>query len=61
MAGPAELNLRDAIKATGVTAEVRIRVVRDWRLRLGMWLMQLGAWFCGLGLDIKEEENDDPV
>ena len=61
MAGPAELNLRDAVKATGATLEMRVRVVRDWRWRLGMWLIGLGAQFCGFGLDIEEEENDDPV
>lgn len=49
------LKERDVMAQATMTMEVRLR--RDWRVRVGMWLMGLGARLAGMGVRVEEVDE----
>ncbi len=54
---PIEIKASEPFRNNTLTINVDIRIVKDWRFRLGFWLMRLGGWIMGLAVK-KQEVND---
>ena len=49
-------NERKALQRAGATMTVNIKVTRDLRVRVGLWLITVGAWLAGIAT--RNEETD---
>lgn len=45
------LKERDVMAQATLTMEVRLK--RDWRVRVGVWLIELGARIAGMGANVE--------
>ena len=36
---------------------VTVTIARDWRCRIGLWLVRLAGWFCGFKVEENQEER----
>ncbi len=41
--------------AKEITMQVVVHVKRDWRVRLGIWLLKVGCWVSGMGIEVEDE------
>lgn len=49
------IKMSDLVRDEGgkMTFNVELVLIRDWRYRLGLWLMKLGARICGYRVEVK--------
>lgn len=45
--------------ARDMTLTVHIRIIHDWRFRLGLWLVRIGARLAGFAVRTTELPSDD--
>ncbi len=53
MTDPVTINASDAFRDNHLNITVKVR--RDWRFRLGFWLISLGCRVLRCGLNVDEE------
>jgi hypothetical protein len=49
-----DFNVRDEFRKSDATLTVKVKVVRDWRFKLGFQIVRLGAWLMGMAAKIDE-------
>jgi hypothetical protein len=56
MAAIPDFNIRDEFQKSETTLWVTVKVVRDWRFKLGFAIVRFGTWLMGMMCKIKEED-----
>jgi hypothetical protein len=54
---PVVIRMSEVMKDAEIT--VNVRVVNDWRWRLGMWLIRLGVRMVGASLKIEQPRTGE--
>ncbi len=57
MAAMPKFNVRDEFRKHPPTLTIHVKVVKDWRFKLGMGLVKLGARMMCVNLRIDESEH----
>ena len=50
-----DLRIKASDLMQDATMTIRVKLIRDWRFKLGLWLMKLGVKLMGMGVKIEQD------